>query len=238
MNILVLTTETSHHSFYVRELLDFGHTVNVICENQKNKDYPFCSDQLVSKAEEYELDTWFSGMSFGFTNFVETQYVGDINSQDVGNAINKLKPDVIFVFGTKKIRKEILNLAKSKFFNLHGGNPECYRGLDSHLWAIYHKDFKNIQTTLHFMDEILDVGDIVFQGSINIKKNMELYQLRAANTGLCLRLSKCLIDTLDNCGEVFSRPQISYGRYYSAMPAGLKDNCVNIFRSFTKKLDS
>ena len=50
---------------------------------------------------------------------------------------------------------------KNKIFNLHGGNPEEFRGLDSHYWSIYHNNF-NLYSCLHKLSYKLDDGDIIF----------------------------------------------------------------------------
>ena len=58
----------------------------------------------------------------------------------------------------------MISIFENKIFNLHGGDPEKYRGLDSHYWSIYHNDFKSLITTLHKVRPILDTGEIVLQG--------------------------------------------------------------------------
>ena len=40
---------------------------------------------------------------------------------------------------------------------------QYYRGLDSDLWAIYHRDYKNIGVTIHMVDSELDTGEILYQ---------------------------------------------------------------------------
>ena len=45
--------------------------------------------------------------------------------------------------------------------NLHGGDPEKYRGLDSHLWSIYHEDWASLVSTLHVVSKDLDAGDSI-----------------------------------------------------------------------------
>ena len=81
----------------------------------------------------------------------------------------------------------MINVVPEKIFNLHGGDPQRYRGLDTHLWAIYHKDFGGLVTTLHILPK-LDDGDIVSMGTLPVSKDMPLYALRKVNTEVCVNL--------------------------------------------------
>jgi len=83
------------------------------------------------------------------------------------------------VFGTGVLRAEVLEVQPRKTLNLHGGDPEEYRGLDTHLWAIYEEKFSALVTTLHRVDKGIDTGEIVERTALRLKKSMELFQLRA-----------------------------------------------------------
>ena len=146
----------------------------------------------------------------------------------------KYNPDLIIVFGTKPIQNKLIEVKQNKIFNLHGGDPERYRGLDSHLWSIYHNDFSALLSTLHRLVPKLDAGDIVAQCSIPITTNSPLYKLQAMNTEICIKITLNLIDTFVKYGDIASRPQRKLGRYYSAMPKALKTICLQKFKNFTK----
>jgi len=113
---------------------------------------------------------------------------------------------------------------------------DCPRLIDTHLWAIYHRDFANLATTLHYVDSQLDTGDIVFQSQVRLHQESKLYELRALNTQLCVELCLLALTTLDSVGSLPSRKQVSQGRYYSFMPAVLKADCVNKFDTYVKTL--
>ena len=53
-----------------------------------------------------------------------------------------------------------MNKLNPSTFNFHGANPEKYRGLDSQLWALWHRDYGELKTCLHQLNETLDDGDI------------------------------------------------------------------------------
>ena len=98
--------------------------------------------------DEYELDKWFGGTKTNMSDITHTKKFHNINDTDSLKFISEISPDILVSFGIGKIRSEMLDLYKGRLVNLHGGNPEEYRGLDSHLWAIYHGDFDNLITKL------------------------------------------------------------------------------------------
>src|SRR5262249_30235149 len=111
-----------------------------------------------------------------------------------------------------------------------------YRGLDTHLWTIYHEDFANLVTTLHHLDADLDTGDIVVQSALPLAKGMHLHELRAVNTRTCVDLTATALGALHRLGTMPRRKQFGRGRYYSFMPAVLKPLCVQRFERFTERL--
>ena len=130
----------------------------------------------------------------------------------------------------------MLDLYKGRLVNLHGGNPEEYRGLDSHLWAIYHGDFDNLITVLHMVDSGLDTGDIVEREKLELVYGADIRVLRKINTEACLRLTLKALKNFEKNNQFNSKPQLRFGRYYSFMPSVLKDSCVTKFLRYTNNL--
>ena len=134
-----------------------------------------------------------------------------------------ISPDIIIVFGTSRLRKGVIDVLPNAIYNLHGGDPQHYRGLDSHLWAIYHRDFDGLETTLHQLNGELDDGAIVAKRSLQITKGMKLHELRSANTEACVELVTDALHFYSKTGRIDSCTQKKKGRYYSFMPAVLKE---------------
>ena len=126
------------------------------------------------------------------------------------------EPDVIFVYGAGKLDWEIREAAEY-VLNFHGGDPELYRGLDSNLWAIYHKDLDAVQVTLHHVDNGLDTGDIVFQTTL---RGFSGKTLQEQTLDTCIKLAKLALIGIET-GFLPRRPQRTKGRYYSKMPHDL-----------------
>jgi hypothetical protein len=119
----------------------------------------------------------------------------------------------IITLGTPIIRPDLLSCGP-EWMNLHGGNPEYYRGLDSHLWAIYHNDFNNVVTTLHYIDEGIDTGDIIFQCRVEINSNLYINNMEVCGNLISMCQSQIWLPR---------RRQVKLGRYYGAMPQELKE---------------
>ena len=120
--------------------------------------------------------------------------------------------------------------------NLHGGDPESYRGLDSHMWAIYHKEFHELITTIHRVNPTLDDGDYLFKLPVILKPNMPITHLRKSNTETCLNLALMALDSYKRFGKFFSNKQKTKGKYYSFIPSELKSICIPIFENYTSNL--
>ena len=115
---------------------------------------------------------------------------------------------------------------KGSIINLHGGDPEKYRGLDSHLWTIYHEDWDRLITCLHILDEKLDNGDIIAKKHLDLSKITDLSRLRAINTVACFDLTLSALKQYEERKSFNIISQSEIGRYYSFMPSSLKTICI------------
>lgn len=236
MKLVILTTETYHHTYFVRELMKSYDDVHVILESQ-GVTPPFpVHHSFESDRDAYEREALFEGKDAKMGDYVKPVSFANIN--DVGSVelVRSINPDAIVVFGTTIIRKPLIGVAEGCIINLHGGDPEQYRGLDSHLWAIYHKDFDGLVTTIHHVNPTLDDGQVIFKSRVSITKNMKLHQLRKNNTDTCIQLTLDALQSFAENGVFPADPQKVVGRYYSFMPDVLKNICVQQFERYTATL--
>jgi len=89
---------------------------------------------------------------------VEVSY---INHPKVVVLANRLKPDLIAVFGTGLIRGPLLAMGQLGIINLHGGLAPRYRGSDCTFWAMYNGELDQIGCTLHFINAGIDTGVLI-----------------------------------------------------------------------------
>jgi methionyl-tRNA formyltransferase len=220
--IAIFTTKTLHHMFFVNEI--YKNYKNILCIAEKKKKKPNFKTKVnfEKKRDIYEKSIWFKNSNPKFNSKI--QYYYDINSSEILRLLNKNNIKYILIFGTSKIDLKKFKKYKNKIFNFHGGNPEKYRGLDSHYWSLYHNDLNSIETCLHEVKEKLDTGKILFKQKIKINSNTKIYELRKLNTDLCVKFAYKLIKIINNKKKIKLKKQKFLGRYYSFMPSVLKKN--------------
>ena len=89
---------------------------------------------------------------------------------DTFHYLDKEKPDLVFLLWWPYIvKKEMLDLASIGFINLHPSYLPYCRGKDPYYWSIV----ENVPfgLTIHFLDEGIDTGDILFQKEIKIEEH-------------------------------------------------------------------
>jgi methionyl-tRNA formyltransferase len=231
----LLTTLTTHHLYYAWKVAERFPWSAILLETEIPK-APFDTFHSFEKQrDDYERETLLKEGPAGFEDVSATQRLPDLSSREGVEVLRNIAPEVIIVFGTGRLAPEVFGSAALGCLNLHGGNPEHYRGLDSHLWAIYHRDFDNLVTTLHLVDAHLDTGDIVLQTQLTLSRGSRLHHLRSINTKACVEISSLALSALHS-GHLPRRHQIGRGRYYSFMPSVLKEACALKFDQYVARL--
>jgi methionyl-tRNA formyltransferase len=232
MKISVFSTQTTHHAWFVYELMKYFKDILCVLEEEALKP-PFPTHhQFEHDRDQYERAVLLNNQNLKIPDLVNCIQVNKINYIEENFQFEEYKTDVIIVFGTNKINRAIINKYKGRIINLHGGDPEFYRGLDSHLWTIYHEDFINLVTTLHHLNENLDDGEIIAKKTLDLGKIDNICQLRTLNTRACFDLTINALCTYNSSGMFHSSKQQCKGRYYSFMPATLKEVCCKKFNKY------
>lgn len=236
MRVAVLTTATTHHAYFVWQLAERGLLAGVVLETRTHDPGFATHHPFEDERDAYEREVLLDGAPAGIDGFGPTHVAGAVNEASARAALAKMDPDLLVSFGTGLIDAGFIAATPAPLVNLHGGDPEEYRGLDTHLWAIYHRDFSALVTTLHAVDAGLDTGAIVGQEPMPHRPGAALHELRAANTQTCVDLIVAAAAATEALGRVPLRPQRRRGRYYSSMPAVLKPACVRRYADYTAGL--
>jgi methionyl-tRNA formyltransferase len=236
VRVLLLTTDTPHHLYYAWRMREAGMLSGVVLECAR-REFAFpTAHPFETERDQYERTVLLANGPSAFEQLGPVVQCETVNTGEALQAMRGLRPDVCIVFGTGRLLDDASRLPGVACLNLHGGNPEAYRGLDSHLWTIYHRDFDNLVTTLHHVAPGLDTGDIVLASRLPLPRGTTLPQLRSINTSVCVDLSQIAVGLLAEGRTLPSRPQLARGRYYSAMPASLKEICLKHFARYTATL--
>lgn len=231
MRLVILTTETLHHCHFVREVTASNPVDLVVIE----RDHPVAPFDVHHAFEDqrdaHERATWFGDGRASIEAFAETLEAKSANDPDAIECLRRIQPEVIVVFGTAKLSRAVIETCPHGIVNLHGGDPEHYRGLDSRLWAIYHGDYVHLKVTLHRVNERLDDGEMVAQRPLPLHRGMEIHELRRVSTELCVDVVRTALGQWSVDAGFSSSPQRQRGRYYSFMPAVLKELCRSKFEA-------
>ncbi len=236
MNLALLTTDTLHHCRFLEALAGFCPAILVLAERRRPRPDFDTHHRFEDERNEYERNLWFGGAAARLRDRGPVFEVRSVNDSDAVDRLAAAAPEIVVVFGTGRLEQQVIDVCPRAIVNLHGGDPEHYRGLDTHLWAIHEGDFAGLVTTLHRVNERLDDGDIVAEAPVPISGGMGLHELRACTTDVCVELVGSALRSYLDGGRFESRPQRKRGKYYSFMPAALKDLCAKKFAHHTAKL--
>lgn len=236
MRIVFLTTGSLRRRFVVQELQRTFDIARVFIETRNAKP-PFpTAHEIDNAARDHERQIFFGGNAPPFAKLADVEQFDKLNSPDAAKAISEAKPDVLFVYGTGRILKEVIALCPEGAMNLHGGDPEAYRGLDCPLWTVYHRDFAGLVETLMRLSPEFDNGDIIAKLPVPVTPGMALHELRKSSTETVVRLLATALRDFQTHNACSSVKQRREGRYYSHMPSVMKGLCVRRFAKYTALL--
>ena len=92
--------------------------------------------------------------------------VTSVNAADCYALIDRLKPDIVVVNGTRILTRATLAKLNATVINTHQGITPSYRGAHGAYWALTQNDASHCGVTVHVVDEGIDTGDIIAQGII------------------------------------------------------------------------
>ena len=87
-------------------------------------------------------------------------------------------PDLIVLAGFMRILTTVMIEAfKNKIINIHPSLLPKYPGLDTHNSVLKNRDLEH-GVTIHYVNEVLDGGQIIAQGEISVNANETLEELK------------------------------------------------------------
>jgi methionyl-tRNA formyltransferase len=95
---------------------------------------------------------------------------GDLNYLENKDLIDFMKSDIYIVFGASFIKGWLLKfLKKKKAINIHMGVSPYYKGSSCNFWALYDNNINMIGSTIHYLSEKLDGGDMIMNIYPNVR---------------------------------------------------------------------
>lgn len=140
----------------------------------------------------------------------------NINNDKSLNLIQNINPDFIFIFGTRMIKKHIIDSIKYPMVNMHWGWSPDYRG-EGIITALAYKGTKDLGITIHHLDLTSDGGDIIYQKRPSVDKEDNFYSigLKLAKLGTYLFIKA--FKEFKNSGSLARiKQELSKGKLYSS----------------------
>ena len=99
--------------------------------------------------------------------------------QALVDVLKDARPDLIVLAGFMRILTPVMIKAfKNKIINIHPSLLPKYPGLDTHNLVLKNGDLKH-GVTIHFVNEVLDGGQIIAQGEISVNTNETINELKS-----------------------------------------------------------
>jgi folate-dependent phosphoribosylglycinamide formyltransferase PurN len=96
----------------------------------------------------------------------EITHVDSINSARAILTLQALKPDIVFLCGTRILAPRVLEQVPATFINIHSGITPLYRGVHGGYWALARGEPQACGVTVHLVDKGIDSGGILAQSLI------------------------------------------------------------------------
>jgi methionyl-tRNA formyltransferase len=151
--------------------------------------------------------------------------VPHIDHPDVVALADRLRPDVIAVFGTSLIRGALLTGGRLGIFNLHGGLSPLYRGADCTFWALHNGEPDQVGCTLHRIDAGIDTGALIAHVSPEVGEGDDELTLFWRSVRDSAEAYAEMLDRLER-GEALGQRQAEKGRLYQVKDRGWREERV------------
>jgi methionyl-tRNA formyltransferase len=86
--------------------------------------------------------------------------VDGINTDAGRSAVSDTSPDMLLIYGTGIVGRQVLAMANETALNLHTGMSPEYRGADCAFWPIHNREFDLVGATVHECTPRVDGGEI------------------------------------------------------------------------------
>lgn len=223
MKALIVATPSPFRQFLIEN--NTNHSPTIVLEHAKAFKVSYHTNYRAKDINDF----YKKNFTIGDENW-RTYHVGNVNDQDfmkIAQDVDKLES--IVLTGANFVRKKTLHALRSfvnNIVNIHFGDSDLYRGLDSNWWTLASNSELHPAVTLHVVDNGIDTGTVLKKvyspmTFADLTLGQLLYfEIEAANTLLNDFLNRTII--LSN-----SNPSVQTTAIYrSAMSTQEKERAV------------
>lgn len=129
-------------------------------------------------------------------------------------AIRDALPDLLLVFGTALLSREVVATARWGALNIHTGITQLFRGVDSAFWAVHDERPEGIGATVHMIDDTIDAGPVLAQARPVIAEDDSLATLFIRSVDLGIQLMREAVLRIEKARTIDPTPLPVRGRLY------------------------
>lgn len=131
-------------------------------------------DKWQHQRQMEKITDFFSGQQTSMSD-VPTYTIGSrhLHTPASLELISSLSPDILLVTHAPLLKPMFYNLPSIATLNVHWGIAPHYCGQHTFFWPLYHRDYARLGITIHRIDDGIDTGPIVAQGSPSIEPDDE-----------------------------------------------------------------
>ena len=226
MRIALLTTD-GLPALYCAQALSAEYELCGILTATSRPPLPFETAHLLDvETETFEASAWFPEKIPNLSDFGPVFPVPDMTSAAALGTVRDRAPNVIVAFNAGRLSAGIIELAKDHAVVLHAGNPEDFRGADTHLWAVYHGLTEDLQSIVQYADANPNTGAVLRALPVHLPDGTPLAGLRKAVTEGCVAGLLKVMRFFADGGMLTVNHLQRMGKLYTPMPAGVKDYCI------------
>jgi folate-dependent phosphoribosylglycinamide formyltransferase PurN len=115
-------------------------------------------------------------------------YIDNINESSCLEFLRAKNPDILIVQGTSILKREVIAIPYQFILNIHGGIVPEYRNVHSDFWALLMGDYAHIGTSIIYLDEGIDSGDLALQSTIQWQLGDGILAIKRKNLKLAGQL--------------------------------------------------
>ena len=222
MNIVVLASHQLRHRYFISHLNTHFSLSAIMIEKflypppySFSKEEQLAWDWFFQRRKEYENKNMGTSDYLPAKNTPEVHRIppGQLNSPGTIDRIKAINPDLIVLYGTSRVRSELLKRYPGRIFNLHVGLTEYCRGSSCNFWPIYNECLEFMGATIHKVDEGIDTGEILLRESIDLSEEEDEQSLAGKTVILGTAL---MVKTIQKWkeGSLTPIPQTEKGKQY------------------------
>jgi len=119
-----------------------------------------------------------------------------LNAPETCDRLRALAPDLMVVSGAPMLQPALYSIPRLGTVNLHMGISPDYRGQHTMLWPLLHRDYTHIGATLHYINEGVDSGPVLFRVYPALEPADDLVSIEAKIVRLAARTLRDFLKTM------------------------------------------